>query len=124
MKFGFLEIVVVQDGNEYFAECKAQGKYLYNFGPYNTYKSAFVLGIEKLKEKVQATQEALNEPQFRQKSKLVRVYQWWTCQKNDGIIRIGEEYWYNNQPIEPGDWIIYAEVVTNKDFEKNYEVVT
>lgn len=123
MKFGIFDFEITNDGNEYFVQCMANGQHFLNFGPFNTYKTALVLGIEKLKEKIQETQGALNKPVFRQKSKSVHVQQW-PQDKIEGLARTGGSYWYRSQRIEPGDWIVNGLVVTNEDFEQDYEVIT
>ncbi len=124
MKFGIFDFKITNDGNEYFVQCSAQGKHFCNFGPFNTYRTALVLGIEKLKEKIQEAQGALNKPVFGQKSKPVHVQQWWPQDKIEGLTRTGGSYWYRSQRIVPGDWIVNGLVVTNEDFERDYEVTT
>ena len=123
MKLGILSLEVVGDSNEYFVECKNGEYVLVCWGPYTTYKSAFVQGVEKLKEKVLELQEELNQPHFRQKSEPVHVEQWWPCLNRAGVIKIGDAYWCHAQRICTGDWIVGDKIVTNEEFERDYEVI-
>ncbi|KKL15409.1 hypothetical protein LCGC14_2505890 [marine sediment metagenome] len=86
-------------------------------------KEALDYGIKMLEKDLQDALDQLSKPKYQKKPKPVDAVQW-----NGEEIK-GARYWngswdYNNQPIEPGEWIVSGKVVTNEDFEQDYEVVT
>lgn len=119
-----MKIKVVKINNLFSIELTLNSGYSQNFGTFQTKQEALDIGVQNLKKELQ---DALNDfkPRYRTKSKPVDAMQWFLgiILKENVKHSFCEGYNYCKQPIKPGDWVVNGKVVTNEEFEQDYEVI-
>lgn len=134
MKFGIFdfEVIKVRDltactnpnipklGIWFQPTLKIGNTIIQTFGLWKREKDAFNAGIKKLTELFQGALDQL--PKYQIKSKPVDAIQW-NGEKIEGISLVHYHYYYNDQYIHSGDWIVDGKIVTNEEFKENYEPI-
>lgn len=121
MNIGSFTLRVIECGSGFRAECDFAGTHLWPGIPCPTQKEALDRGIRILEEQFQRCLNDL-KPKYQTKSRPVDAMQWRGVVIDGISIDFGKCYYYG-LPIKPGDWIIDGKVVTNEQFEQDYEVV-
>lgn len=122
MIFGNYNIVALKVIGGFKPSCDFAGIHFRSGKLCPTKQEALDYGIKILEEELQEVLNSL-KPKYQMKPKPVDAVQWFPGNLVDEIHFTGRWY-YQNQRIEPGDWIVDGKVVTNELFKQDYEVIT
>lgn len=128
MKIGRFNLRVIECGHGFRSVFRFTDKNLWFGETFTTEKEALDSGIKDLEKEFQ---KCLNDlkPKYQMKPKPVDAVQWFpeTRVNGDGVFNVRDGicdfYVYQRQRINPGDWIVNNKVVTNEDFERDYEAI-
>ncbi len=124
MKLGIFDLEIKAIGhNEFDAVLSYNSVVFLNWGSFSTKEAALSSTIQNCKKIFGAALDDAHEPRFRVKSKTVDAVQWFPEMKIDGFSLNSGAYYYKDQYIERGDWIVDEKVVTNKEFLEGHECV-
>lgn len=123
MKIGIFDLEVKKCGICFRTTFSYGDIILQAHGLFATKELALAHGIKALTELFQGALDQLTKPKYQTKSKPVDAVQWFLGLKIDEISLVHYHHYYYDQHIKVGDWIVDGKVVTNEEFEQDYEVV-
>jgi len=124
MKIGHFDLVAIEYRNGFRSSCDFAGIHLWSGERFPTKQEALDYGIKILEKELKDALDSL-KPKYQKKPEPVDAIQWFPGVKIEGLyLCLSGCYKYNNQRISPGEWIVSGKVVTNEDFQQDYEVVT
>ena len=129
MKLGIFDLEVVKCRHGFRSVFRYLNRNILSSKIFPTKQEALAHGTKKLEKLFQDALDQLMKTRYQVKSKPVNAIQWFPGTWLDGekVYDVGKivcrDYVYCDQCIKQGDWIVGDKIVTNEEFERDYEVI-